>query len=189
MLTLLDDGAVRGLGYLLVACVALAHGLRERARVPDPEPDWWPTYWWCAAGVLLTLSLAVGGSLGDWLAELGRARARSGGWYDARRTLQATAVGGIAVGWVAGVLLAIWRVPPRRRRYLPHATVVSALLAFAGARAVSLHQLDALLYRRELAGVRVVAWVEVVLLLVALVVGPSAARRETPRRARTTRLR
>ena len=57
-------------------------------------------------------------------------------------------------------MVAVWRVPERRRRYLPAALVVFTLVCFAGIRIISLHQVDTLLYNRPIRGVRIVAIVE-----------------------------
>lgn len=66
------------------------------------------------------------------------------------------------------VVVAIWRVPERRRRYLPAAIVVSSLICFAAIRMVSLHYVDALLYNHPIVGVRIGSIVELGLTTLAL---------------------
>lgn len=167
----LDAGSVRVAGYLVVAGVALVLWWSEQRHPARVEREWWPTYWWTSAALLLSMAAARAGSLGDLVGELGREQVRSGGWYDARRTLQAVSVIAVSALWGLGVIIAVWRVPPRRRRYLPHAVGVSGLVAFAAIRIVSLHQVDALLYRRDIAGVRIVSILELTLLAVTAVAG------------------
>lgn len=83
-------------------------------------------------------------------------------------------IGGVAAVWVVTVAVAVWRVPERRRRYLPTAVVVFTLVCFIGVRLISLHQVDALLHNSDIRGVTIGAAVEVGLLL--LVVAVSAWR-------------
>jgi hypothetical protein len=68
------------------------------------------------------------------------------------------------------VLVALWRVPERRRRYLPTAIVVFSLQCYAAIRLVSLHHVDALLHRSELNGARLGALVEIGGLLLTILV-------------------
>jgi hypothetical protein len=63
---------------------------------------------------------------------------------------------------------ALWRVPARRRRYLPAALAVFTLMCFIGVRLISLHQIDAVMYRRDLAGARFGAVAELAILAVAV---------------------
>jgi xanthine/uracil permease len=128
----------------------------------------WPTFWFVTAGVLAAMSLGRTLELDELVTELGRSRARLAGWYRTRRGLQAALVGSVAAVWTVVVLATIWRVPERRRRYLPTAIVVFTMVCFVAIRLVSLHHADALLYNHSIAGVSVVAAVEWTLL--ALVV-------------------
>ena len=160
----LDSSWLRICAYVIVAAQAIWWWLRERRGMASHGLDWWPTYWFVSALVLLTMAVARAGAIGDLLAELGRDQARASGWYDSRRSLQALAVIIVAGVWTIGVVVSIWRVPPRRRRYLPHVIALSTVIAFAAIRIVSLHHLDALLYRRDIYGVRLVAVTELTLL-------------------------
>jgi hypothetical protein len=139
--------------YAVAAAAALAAAWRERRRRRD-HPDLWPTFWFMTAAVLLAMAVARVIDLGSLASELGRSEARSQGWYDRRREIQAIVVGSLGGVWFVVEAVALWRVPARRRRYLPEAIVVFTLICFAGVRIVSLHQIDAVLYRREFAGVQ-----------------------------------
>lgn len=169
----LDSSGTRVVAYVAVAALAAAWYVRERRSLAGPlalgedARARWPAYWMLTAVVLATMAIGRAGALGDVVAELGREQARGGGWYERRRELQAGAVGVIATAWLLAVFVAIWRVPPRRRRYLPNVVVISSLVAFAAVRMISLHQIDALLYRRDIGGLRIVTIVELGLLAIA----------------------
>ena len=160
----IDSGTTRAVGYLVVAALAGIRFVLER-RAPRPRPAAsWPTYWVLSALLLAFLGLSRATSLGGLIAEVGREQARTEGWYDARRTFQAAAATIVTSVWLIGVVVAIWRVPPRRRRYLPSVVTISALVAFAAIRVVSLHHIDTLIYRRGIGGIRFVAVIELGLL-------------------------
>ena len=167
MRELIDSGTLRSAGYFVLAALAIVAALREHTSVDRERLQLWPRYWVWTALLLLVVGIAHAGELGEVLASLGRREARAAGWYDARRKVQALAVLAVSAGWCITVLVAIWRVPPRRRRYLPSAIAVFTLIAFIAVRVVSLHQIDALLYRRGVHGVRFVSLVELTLLAVA----------------------
>jgi hypothetical protein len=163
-----DSGVTRDLGYLMAAALAgVRFGLEHRGLRPRPVSSW-PVYWMLSAILLTFLGLSRATRVGGLIADVGRNQARSEGWYDARRTLQAAVVVVIAATWLIGVVIAVWRVPPRRRRYLPSVIMISALVAFAFVRVVSLHHIDALLYRRDVGGVRFVAVIELGLLAMTI---------------------
>jgi hypothetical protein len=167
MRDLINSGSLRSAGYFVLAALAIVAAWRERTCDDRERLQLWPRYWVFTALLLLTVGVAHAGHLGEILAGLGRSQARAAGWYDARRKVQALAVLSVTVGWCVTVLVAIWRVPPRRRRYLPSAIAVFTLIAFIAMRVISLHQIDAVLYRRGVRGVRFVALVELTLLAVA----------------------
>ena len=166
VIDVLDSGSLRVGAYGAVALLAVWWGVRERRWVAARTLEWWPTYWFLSAALLVTMGVARAGALGDLVSEIGREQARSSGWYETRRTLQVIAVVVVAVVWAIGVIVAIWRVPPRRRRYLPHVVALSTVIAFAAVRIVSLHHIDVVLYRRDLGGIRIVAIVELTLLAI-----------------------
>jgi hypothetical protein len=154
-------------GYTVAAVATLLTGRREH-RLADVETDLWPTFWFLAAGVLFAMAMGRAGDIGGLLADLGRREARAGRWYDERRTYQAIVVGAVGAIWLITVTTALWRVPERRRRYLPMVLVMFTLMCFAGIRLVSLHQVDSLLDHHRIGGVRVGTVVELVGLSIAI---------------------
>lgn len=176
MTDVVDSSALRVVAYAGAALLAAVWGVREHRTMASRELDWWPRYWFMSSLLLVVLAAARASALGDLIGELGRDQARTSGWYDIRRTVQAAAVVVVAAVWTAGVFVAVIRVPPRRRRYLPHVIALSAIVAFAAIRLVSLHQVDTVLYRRELGDVRVVAIVELALIGCSIVLMAATAR-------------
>lgn len=157
MVELLDAGWLRVAGYFVAAAAALASALRDRRLVDTTDATRWPTFGYLSAALLVTMAVARGGGLGDLIADFGRDQARASGWYGTRRNVQTLAVMVVAGVWAVVVGLAIWRVPERRRRYLPAAIAMFSLVCFAAVRIVSLHHVDALLYNRDIAGLRFVS--------------------------------
>ena len=154
--------------YLIATGVALLSWWREHRKGRD-DPGLWPTFWLLSAAFFLAIALARATDLGGLATQLGRSEAVEHGWYADRRRFQALGAGVVGVGWLITVALALWRVPARRRRYLPAALSMFTLMCFIGVRMISLHQIDGLLYRRELAGAQFGAVVELVLLAIAVV--------------------
>ena len=117
---------------------------------------------------LLLFGLAVARALDapELITGLGRSEARSTGVYEGRRAFQAAVVVAIGLTWCVSVAVAVWRVPERRRRYLPAVIVTIALVAFAAVRVVSLHHIDQILYNRPIHGIRVVVFIELGMLAV-----------------------
>lgn len=162
----LDLGSVRAGVYVLVAVAAVALWLSERRRA-HASCVLWPWFWLLTAVLLVALALGRLVDVGQVVTEFGRERARGTGWYGSRRRIQAAVVGSIASAWFVAVIVAIWRVPERRRRYLPMALISATLVCFAAVRLISLHHVDAVLYRRTVAGVRPVLIIEYGLLSLA----------------------
>ena len=152
--------------YTLAGTTALLLGVIERQRRNAAGPSVWPTFWFATGGLLLIMALGRAINVSNLMTDLGRKRARSEGWYEVRRSLQAFVVGAVAAVWAVSVAFAIWRVPERRRRYLPTAIVVFTLVCYVGIRLISLHQIDSLL-SRDVRGVTIGAMIEVGLLLLA----------------------
>jgi hypothetical protein len=165
----LGSNWLRVVAYAVAAAAALLAGVRERRR-SGVEDGVWPTFWFVTAGLFLLVVLARATDLGGWATALGRDEAVAHGWYSHRRKVQALVVGSIGVAWFLVVVAALLRFHVRRRRYLPAAIVVFSLMCLAGIRLVSLHQIDAVLYRRSIAGLKVGALMELVGVLVAVAV-------------------
>jgi hypothetical protein len=163
----LDSNGLRVAAYLLVAVASLVVGLRERRWVAS-NPNLWPWFWYLTAALFVAMALGRATDIGDLATALGRNEAFTHGWYAHRRRIQSVVVGTLAGVWFVVVSIALWRVPERRRRYLPAAIMAFTLVCFAGIRLVSLHQIDGLLYRRQIAGAKFGAVVELVLLALAL---------------------
>jgi hypothetical protein len=181
MSALVNSDGLRTAGYLMAATLALVAGfndMRSRGR----DAGWWPTVWFVSATILLALAMARAVDLGHLVPDLGRRRARSEGWYAQRRDVQEMGIAVIAVVLAIAVVGAIIWLRSARRRYLPEVVAVLALLAFAGVRLVSLHQVDVLLYRRRIEGIKLDVVVELAILAVAIVVPLRDATRWWARR-------
>lgn len=160
-----DTNWLRVCGYVVVAILCFTAARRENAGSPGS----WPPFWILTGVLFLMMAIGRAGDVADLMTDSLRERAVSEGWYESRRHVQALVVGGLGLSWLIAVLIAIWRVPARRRRYLPMIVVVLSVGFYAAIRIVSLHQLDSLLYRREAAGMRYGTWFEFALLVIAAV--------------------
>jgi hypothetical protein len=160
-----DLRLVRAGAYVLVAAAAVGMWISERRRAGG-SAVLWPWFWLGTALILMMLAVGRLVDVGQVVTEFGRERARSSGWYGSRRRAQAFVAGTIALAWFVTLVVAIWRVP-ERRRYLPMALVSATLVSFAAIRLISLHSVDTVLYRPTIAGVRPVLLAEYGLLLLA----------------------
>lgn len=167
MLEAADADGWRVIAYLVVAGLALRAFQNERRR--DSDPSAWPTFWLMSTGLLIAMAVGRAGHVGAWMADLVRDRAVDRGWYEDRRSLQAAVVALVGGSWLATVALSCWRIPERRRRYLPVSLALATMGAFTAVRLVSLHQVDGLLQRRLDVGLRVSTVVESVLLAIVAV--------------------
>jgi hypothetical protein len=173
-----DTNWLRICGYALVAVLCFAAARRE-----DPEqPGSWPPFWVLTGALFIVMALGRAGDIADLMTDTLRQRAVDEGWYESRRRVQGLVVAGLGFAWLIAVLVAVWRVPERRRRYLPMIVVVLTVGFYAAIRIVSLHQIDALLYRRRTLGLRHATLIEYILLIVA-----AACAIWTPRRRAHTR--
>ena len=180
MSAVLDTDGFRFACYLVASLTALVACVSElRVRSQTANRALWPTFWLLEAILLTAMGVAMTIDAADSLTDIARSRARSDSWYLDRRSLQVPVVASIGAVWVVSTVVAIWRVPPRRRRYLPSAALIGTLMSFAAMRTVSLHHIDTLLYRRSVADVRIVAVVEIAL-LTAVTVAAAARIRPSP---------
>ena len=164
VLTWLDITACAVVLYGIAGTTAVVIGVVERRR-NVAESGLWPMFWFATGGLLLFMAAGRASNVSDLLTDIGREWARSGGWYEMRRSLQAWVIGAVAAIWAATVAVAVWRVPERRRRYLPTAIIVFTLVCFAGIRLISLHQVDALFNNHDIREVTMGTIVEATLLL------------------------
>lgn len=160
---MLNSNELRIALYLAAAVACALAGTRERRSPRLRHLDLWPTFWFLSAGLVAVMGAARSGDVIEWATSLLRAEARSAGWYESRRVYQGALVAFLAAGWFVAVVIAIWRVPERRRRYLPEAIAVSSLVCFAGIRLISFHYVDAVLYNHPLFGVRIASMIELML--------------------------
>lgn len=182
MLEWADRNILRLLAYVAVGAVCLVAAKREH---PD-DPSVWRPFWPSTAAIFFVLALGRARGLAEWMIDQLRGEAYEAGWYDARRPLQAAVVLSIGGAWLISVAVACWRIPERRRRYLPMTVAVLTVGAYVAVRTVSLHQVDTVLYRRDVLGLRVGTLLEYLLLLATGVVATwSSAGRRTARVATT----
>jgi hypothetical protein len=163
MLSWADANWLRVCGYLLVAVLCFAAARREDSDAPGS----WPPFWILTGALFIVMALGRAGDVADLMTDTLRQRAVDEGWYDSRRHVQGLVVAGLGCGWLIAVLIAIWRVPDRRRRYLPMIVAVLTICFYAAIRVVSLHQIDAVLHRRRSFGMRRGTLIEYVLLSLA----------------------
>ncbi len=153
------------MGYGMVAILATIAAFAEGAAPEQAHGRLWRFSLLLAAILLLVLAVASYGDLSDVLTGFGRKQAYRAGWYDTRRGLQAGVVIALFATWCVSVLVSIYAVPSRRRSFLPAVIGLFTIWGFVAVRLVSYHDIDAVLYRRHLAGARMVAFGEVGLLV------------------------
>ncbi len=176
----LGSTLVRELAYLIAACLCLAAAVRSASR-PGARNGAAIGLWAGAAVLLVLLALSRQVELSVRLTDAGRALIRREGWYSDRRPAQTLLVY-IIIGSAGLVALTGSLQLRRHRSHLIFGWLaLVGLVAFVGVRAVSLHYVDALLYRRSIAGIQINAIAELgVTLLVALAAVLAAV---APRRA------
>ena len=163
--------------YLLAAALACLTGLSERsAKQAHQNATLLPAFWFLTSVLFLSIAIAGAGELGKTLTGFARSGAYADGWYESRGSLQVVIVAVISLLWAILTLLALWRIPERRRRYLPMTLATATLMCFSAIRLVSLHQVDTLLYRRSVEGLRVGVIIELLLVTVAAVIINRARR-------------
>lgn len=101
---------------------------------------------WFVVGLLM-VAFAVNKQLDlqQWVAERVRDVARSQGWYERRRGVQAVVIAGVAVTSLLVAGFVAYRLRHVLRRAIAVVLTVAAVIGFAVVRAVSLHQIDAVL--------------------------------------------
>jgi len=159
--------------YLLAALTCLVIALRDRTMARHRTAKW-PAFWFAVSGLFVVLAIVRGDGVASTLSNAARAHAQAEGWYPRRHRVQALALQGLAAGWALAVVGALWRIPRRRRRYLPVAVAVLSLLSFLAVRAVSLHRVDALL-RRTVHGVGLSSLTELGCVALVTVLAPATA--------------
>jgi hypothetical protein len=186
MSALVNSDGLRTAGYVMAAAFALVAGVND-VRSRGRDAGWWPIVWFGSAVILLAMAVARAIELGRLVPNLGRQRARSEGWYAQRRDVQEMMIVAIAIVSMIALAIAIVWLRSNGRRYLPEVVSVLALLGFAGVRLVSLHQVDVLLYRRRIEGIKLDVVVELAILSVAILAPLRDATRRWPRRSLSVR--
>lgn len=153
-------GWLATLAYFATAwcCRAAALRIKPAYRV-TPAARRERRLWRALSALLAALAINKQLDLQSALTELARMLARSGGWYDERRSMQLAFVGAVGIGALAAAALTVWatrRTSPPARLALAGAT---ALLGFIGARAASFHHVDVAI-SQEWLGLRVSSLVE-----------------------------
>ena len=171
---------LRELAYLAAACVCLAAGWRS-ARGPGARDAVAMAFWVGAAALLLLLALSREVDLSVRVADVGRDVLRREGWYPDRRPIQTLAVYIIiASAGLVGLTGSLLYLRRHRTHLIFGWLALVGLVGFLGVRAVSLHDIDAVLYRRSIASIPFNAIAELgVTLALALAAGLAAV---TPRR-------
>jgi hypothetical protein len=137
----------------------------------------WPVFWLLTGAIYASMALVLTFDLVSTLGGIGREYARADEWYESRRPLQVAVVTIIGVTWLSIIVVGIWRVPERRRRYLPSALLCTTFVCFAIIRVVSLHQIDTIVHRTSVAGVPVGTIAELVGVVLAVMLAIEAVRR------------
>jgi uncharacterized membrane protein YjfL (UPF0719 family) len=149
----LNGDALRIGAYLVAAAGCIVVALRASVSRHDRRAA--VVFWGCVAAVMLVLALGRFTELGPWLTERGRHIAEWQGWYDDRRDIQETAVFAlIALGGAAVAAGLIWSARASSREHPLAVTAVVYLVTFVGVRAISLHQIDRVLYTERAVGIR-----------------------------------
>ena len=155
LVNLLNSEWIGIASYVVAAVACICAGQRERHAGSTPTAEVWPWFWTLAGGSLVLMAVARIGRVGGRLYFVGRREAEAGGWYGSRRPLQAFVVAILAVVALAIVIVGVRRIGVAGRRYAPTLVMLFGLFLFSLIRIVSLHQIDSVLYRHPIHGVRV----------------------------------
>jgi hypothetical protein len=131
--------------YALLGLACAAAAARPGHRRSTCIALWGGALLWC--GAALAGALSVGGEV----SQAGRQAAWMEGWYGDRRAVQTAVV--IAFAAATGLAAALLLLLPLARPVRILAAIWAALLGFLAIRIVSLHAVDAVLYREGVAGV------------------------------------
>ena len=169
-------GALGTAALVMVAAWQIEHVQLRQISSPGRRALW-PMVWLLIGSAYAAMALVLTFDLVSTLGGLGREYARADEWYESRRPLQVAVVTIIGVTWLSIIVVGIWRVPERRRRYLPSALLCTTLVCFAIIRIVSLHQIDTIVQRTSVVGVPVGTIAELLGVILAVVLTVEALRR------------
>lgn len=160
----LNSEWLRTMSYAAAIVACVLSGRRELDTNGPARIHVWPRFWFAAAGVLSVLLVGRLTGIGSNAYAIGRREAIAGGWYwSERRRLQGAAILGLGTASVVGVVVVARLMGDRTRRYLTPLACLLGLVGFAATRIVSLHQIDAVLYRRPILGARIASLIELTL--------------------------
>ncbi len=164
---LLEAQPLRDISYVAAAIACLLVGLFLEQR-PGKDTRAQANFWLGLTTLLLVLAAMKVIGVQDAVLHRVREFAWDDGWYSSRRPLQAKIIGAILVA--VGIFLAIvlYKLHSLRGSLGAPVIAVTFLLTFILIRAISLHQVDSLIYRSDFAGVQVSAIAELSLVLLVL---------------------
>lgn len=146
----LNGNGLRVAAYLVAAALAFLAVSRE-ARTSDRSRRL-AACWLILGLTMVGLGLARVIDFGPWLTGFGRHQARIEGWYDDRREVQYWTVWGVVAATALASLLVLLAAPRETRPALPASLCLLALGGFVAVRAISFHNVDAVLYRYHYRG-------------------------------------
>jgi hypothetical protein len=157
----LDSNPLIVAAYAATAFACWYAGGRARSReVDDDDDSEWATFWYVIAVALALVGLVRLFGIADDFSSFMHRKAQDEGWYLRRREFQVPVVIAVVVLWIVAIPFAWRAVRDRSRRVQLAAVVAVSLLCFSVIRVISLHQVDHLVYRESVFGVRVATWLE-----------------------------
>ena len=181
MADVLGSTLLREVAYLVAACIcalAAARSVRGVGRRDVVATE----FWLGAAALLVILAISREVELSARVANVGRDLFRREGWYPDRRPVQRLAVYIIiALAGFVGLAGSLAYLRRGRMHLIFGWLALVTLVGFLAVRAISLHYIDAALYRRSIASIQFNAIAELgITLVLALTAGLFAF---PPRRA------
>lgn len=150
LIAVLNGRALRVAVYLLAAVLSFAAAWQASPRSRRRDRPLL-SFWLATGSILVVLALSREVDLAARIAEIGRTVFRTEGWYASRRPAQEAAVLATLAGagsFTVGGSVALIRM--QRGRIVPGFGALMALATFLVVRAISLHDIDAVLYGRAI---------------------------------------
>jgi hypothetical protein len=121
---------------------ALRGQFKRGSKIEDRGSNLLPTFWFALCGVLVFLGFNKQLDLQSCFTQVGRDMAKSQGWYEGRRKVQAIFVVGIALLGLLTIAGAYWYIHGAWRRYRLAFLGIIYLVTFVIIRAASFHHMD-----------------------------------------------
>jgi len=135
------------IAYFVAAGMCAWAAKKEKEQNIGRARKWMaPVFWYTMLGLLIVLGINKQFDFQSDLTGIGRRLARSEGWYEYRRVVQAIFIVIFALGAVAAVAGAAWYMRDLFNRYRTAFIGIIYLCAFVIMRAASFHHMDVLLY-------------------------------------------